>query len=402
MTFRYIAYNEQRTLVEGVIDAATENLAEAALAQSGYRVVSLKAARPRLSLEQAFPSLFRVKAQHLIVFSRQLATLLGSGIPMLTALELLREQVPSRALKSSISAIIEELQGGSSLGLALARQPQVFSRMYCRMVEVGERTSGLEGVLRQLADYMEKERAVSKKVGGALIYPALMVLMTVGVVGLLITVVLPPIIDLFAGLKVELPWTTRLLLTGANFLIANKLQVLLVAAALVAFAVWYLRTPAGRWRFQLWLLKAPLFGPVILQRQMSRLCRTMSMLVQAGLPMPEIMELLRQTTANEVIRQALDDIRVDLIQGHGLAKPMSANRLFPRMMVQMVMLGEETGTLETNLLAMAESYESEVDSRVSSLVSMIEPMMTLGIGLMVGFIALSVIMPLYSIMGSIK
>jgi len=402
VNFKYIAYNEQRILTEGVIEGATERLAEAALAESGYRVVSLKAARQGFSLQEALPSLFKVKPQHLIAFSRQLATLLGAGITMVTALELIREQMPNRAFKDAISRIIDELHGGKSLGQALANQPRVFSRMYSRMAEVGERTGSLEKVLNQLADYMEKQSALSRKVVNALIYPVAILCLAVVVVAILITVVLPPIINLYATMKVELPFTTRILTTGASFLIAYKLQIGLAAGAVIVFAVWYLRTSQGRMRLQLLLPKVPLLGPVMLQREMAHLCRTMSMLVQAGLPMPDAMELLAQTTGNEVVRRALDNVRAELIQGHGLAKPMAANKLFPRMMVQMVTVGEQTGTLESNLQALGDSYEADVDTKLSRLVSLIEPAITILVAFVIGFLAVSVVTPLYSILGSMK
>ncbi len=400
MSYKYVAYTADKRIVKGTIGVTSESMAEEALERAGYSIVSLREVRLGLSLEQSIPSLFGVKAHAVIVFSRQLATFIESGTSILTALQLLQEQTGNAAFRKVIAGLSEALQGGSSFSGALAKYPQAFSDTYCRLVEAGERSGNLEVVLRQATSYMEKGTAAMKKAKHAMVYPALVLIIAIAVVVLLITVALPPLTALFTSLGAELPWTTRALIAVSGFVTSYKFYLLGAVFALTVLIVWYVRRPAGRLMLDNLLLKVPLIGPINIQSNMSHLSRTMSMLLKAGLPLPQIMDIASQTTGNRIIRQALIDVRKELVQGHGLSRPMAAIKLFPRVLVQMVMVGEQTGTLDSNLATLADFYEEEVDQRVDTLISIIEPSLIVLVGLMVGFIALSLIMPMYSIMGS--
>ena len=402
MAYQYVAYTLEKQIAKGTIDAASERMAEEALYQAGYhRILSLKEVRPGLSLEKLLPTLFGVKTQDVIDFSRQLATLIESGVSILTALQLLEGQASRAVFRKVIGGLVDGLRGGNSLSQALSKYPQAFSHTYCQVVKASEQAGNLEVGLRQVADYMEKRMMMVKKISRAAAYPALVLVIAIGVFALLITVVLPPLIGLFSMLGAELPWTTRALIATATFFINFKLYILIGVIALVILIVGYSRLPTGRIHMDRLMLKMPVIGSINIQRNMCQFCETVSMLLKAGLQLPQIMDIVMRTVGNRVVRQALRDIREKLVQGQGLSQPMAENDLFPRLLVEMVVVGEKTGNLDSTMATLAKYYEQRVDQRVDTLVSMIEPALTLAIGLVVAFIALSMIMPLYSILGAV-
>jgi type IV pilus assembly protein PilC len=401
--YQFTAYTIDKQIVQGSIDATSENMAEEALYRAGYqRVLSLREVRPRLSLETLMPTLFGVKTQDVIDFSHQLATLIESGVTILTGLELLREQSPRVVFRKLIAGLIEELQGGSSFSQALSKYPEVFSYTYCQVVKASEQTGNLEVGLRQVAGYMEKRAATTSRVRRALAYPAVVLLMAIGVFALLITVALPPLVGLFNSYGAELPATTKLLMATADFIINYKFTLLWGVFILIALTIVYMRLPAGKLTIDRLKLKIPVIGAINTEQNMCHFCQVTSMLLKAGLPLPLIMDIATQTAGNRVTRQALKDVREKLIQGQGLSQPMAANELFPRLMVEMVVVGEKTGTMDSTLATLANYYEERVDQRINTLIAMIEPVLTVVIGLVVAFIALSLITPLYSILRSIQ
>ena len=402
MRFKYTVLTKAGRTVQGVTEAPSEHVAEEALWRAGYTIARLEAERPAPTVQDLLPSLFAVSKRDLIIFSRQMATLLSSGVAILPALQLMADQVSNATLQRALSDAIESIQGGASFSDALSQHPAVFPLVYHRMVQVGERTGRLETVLRQLAVYMEKEEAISKKIQSAMVYPTIILILAVGVVILLVTVALPAMMGLFLELKVELPWTTRLLLGITYFVRDYGVYLFLGLLGLIAILAVYVRTSTGRWQLHYTMLKLPALGAVTMKGSLARMARTMAILLRAGLPLAEVMDLILQTTDNVVIARSLANVRDELLAGRGLSSPLGAQGLFPRLLVQMVRVGEETGTLDGNLETLADFYEEETDRAVSTMTSLIEPAMLLFAGGVVAFIAVSVIMPMYSIMGSIK
>ena len=401
MAYKYTVYAPDKRIVQGTVDATSESMAEATLYQAGYqRILSLKEVPPKLSLEKLIPTIFGIKARDMIDFSVQLATLIESGITLLTALRLLAGQAPKAALSKVITGLVIELQEGSSLSQALNKYPHTFPHTYCQMIQANEQAGNIESGLRQASDYMEKQAAMKQRVTRALAYPAFVLLMAIGVSALLITVALPPLVGLFTSLGVELPWTTRLLMAGAGFFTAYSLYLLGGLFAVIILTAGYVRLPAGRLSMDRLMLKVPVIGPINIERNMYHFCQTASMLLKAGLRLPQIMDIVAQTVGNSIIRQALREVREKLIQGQGLSQPMADIELFPRLSVDMVVVGEKTGTIDSTLATLANFYEQRVARRIDTLTSMIEPSLTVAIGLVVLFIALSMITPLYSILRS--
>lgn len=401
MAYKYIAYGENKRIVRGSIEAASESAVEEALEHQGYQLISLKAVAAGPTLEQMLPSLFQIRAGDVIAFSRQLTTLLEAGIGILAAVGMLQEQASNRRFKRVLDSVIDDLRAGTPFSAALARHPRVFPQLYQRMVEVGERTGEPEAALKQVTDYMERENAASKKLGRAMIYPVMILVMAIAVVMLLITVALPPMVDMFDSLDTDLPLTTRILIGTVNFVSVNKITLLLASGALGALAIICFRRPEIRLALDRLLLRVPIIGSISLQGEVARLSRVMSALVRGGLALPETMELAADTARNRAVKQALTEVQEELLLGQGLSGPMSQIRLFPPVLVQMVKVGEETGTLDSTLVTVADFYEAEAQAKTDAFISLIEPLMTAGIALLVGFIALSVITPMYSIMGEI-
>jgi len=401
MAYQFKAYTRDKRVVQGTIEAASEIMAEEALYRAGYqRVLGLKQMRPGLSWEQLLPTLFRIKTQDVIDFSRQLATLIESGITILTALQLLEEQAFRPVFSKVITGLVSELRGGSSFSQALSKYPQAFSYTYCQVLKAGEQAGNLEVSLRQIAGYMERQVATAKRIKGAMTYPMVVLCMAIGVFVILITVALPPLVGLFNALGTELPWMTKLLMATSDFLINYKFYLLGGAAIVAISIIGYLRLPAGKLAMDRLLLRLPLIGPINVQRNVGHFCRTTSMLLKAGLLLPQTMSIVIQTVGNRIIRQTLKEVREKLVQGQGLSQPMATIDLFPRLMVEMVSVGEKTGNLDSTLATLGDYYEQRVDQRVNTLISMIGPALTAGVGLIVAFIALSIITPLYSILGS--
>ncbi len=401
MAYKYQAYTSDKKIVQGTIEVASEGLAEGALYRAGYqRVLRLEEINPGLSLEKLLPTLFGVKTREVIDFSTQLATLVESGISLVTALELLRGQSNKKPLQRIIAGMVGEIEGGSSLSQALSHYPRAFTNTYCQMVKASEQAGHLEAGLQQAAGYLEKQAAASQKIRQAMLYPAFVLLMAVGVSILLITVALPPLVDLFKSLGAELPWMTRLLIAVAAFFLDNGLYVLGAILLIMILVIILMRLPSVKLAGDRFILKMPVIGVISIERSMQYFCRTTAMLLQAGLRLPAIMDIIIQTNQNRIIRRALSAVRDSLVQGQGLSQPMAENGLFPPLLVEMVVVGEKTGAMDTTLITLADFYEKKISRRIDVLIAMIEPVLTVIVGLVVIFIALSMITPLYSILRS--
>lgn len=400
-SYRYVAATSGGKLVKGTIKAANEVAAERIIIGQGHRPISLEVAPSMFSLEEAFPTLFKVKPRDVIVFSRQLATLSRSGISLLPAMEILQGQVAtSRVFRKILGDIVTDLRGGGSFSQAISKHPKAFSDIYCRTIAVGERSGNLETVLNRMADYHEKQGTMTKKIGAALTYPMMVMGVGVVVVVILVTVVMPQLLGMFTAMDVELPLPTRILIGLTNFTATHQLHLLIAAALLAALVLWLVKQPTGRRLLDRLRLTAPVIGPPTLMGELARFSRTMSVLIGAGLNLQEIMEMMPQSSNNKVIQDALKQVNEGLVLGEGLSEPMSRIDIFPPLLVQMVAVGEESNTLDFTLGVVADFYETTAEDKMGTMVGMLGPISTVGIALIVGFIALAVIMPMYTLTGA--
>jgi type IV pilus assembly protein PilC len=402
MAYKYVAIAPGGEQVHGAIDVASEAQAERALWDASYRVVSIRAERKLPGLDAIFPSFFAVKKRVLITFSTQLATLLESGVPVMRALELLEEQASSKVFGRAIRGISKSIRGGSTFADALAEYPAIFPAVYARMVELGERTGKIEEMLRQVATYLEREEQVGKRVKSAMAYPTFVILLAIGVIIVLMTTALPALTKMFKEFGGDLPLATRILIGVTDFSLAYRMQIIGVAATVVLGGAWLFSKPLGKRLLDRAVLTVPVFRAVAINANAARFSRTLAILLRAGLPLSEIMEMVVRTTDNTILRAKTDAVRRALLDGEGLSGPMARVACYPPLLVQMVSVGEETGTLDGNLDITADFYTKEVDQKVDALTGMLTPALTLLIGALVGFIALSLIMPMYQLIGQIN
>jgi len=401
MDYAYTAYTEGKKLVKGKVSATTEEAASQLLSYGGYQVISLKAVRSLINTEKLMAGFSRIKPQEIVMFSRQLALLLEAGTDIVTSLDLLKDQVSSETMRNIIGEIASDIRGGSSLSAALSKHPRAFSEMYYRAIAAGEQGGNLEVVLRQMAEYIEKAVVTQKQIKGALTYPIIVVVGAIVVVAILVTFVFPTFASLYSQFGAELPLTTRMLMGITEWFNHYGLYLLLALLVAVAGIYLYIRTPAGRYRWDKMMLSFPVFGRILHLGELSRACRTMAMLVRIGLPLPEVLAMTIHSSTNKVMVENLAGVQQELIKGEGLSRPMAKRELFLPFMTQMVRVGEETGNLENTLITVADNFEMEGSEKTRSAVGLIQPAVTILLGLVVLFLVVSMFQAMYSVYGQI-
>lgn len=401
MDFAYTAYTEKKELVKGKVSASTEEAASELLSYGGYRVVSLKSVTPLINKEKLLASVSKIKPQEIVMFSRQLALLLESGTDIVTSLDLLQSQIDNQTLGKMVTEIASDIRGGNPLSKALSKHPQAFSRIYCQSIAAGEQGGNLEVVLRQMADYIEKGVVTQKQIKSALTYPAIVVVVAIGVIAILVNFVFPTFAGLYLQFGVELPLATRILIAITEWSSRYGLYVLLGLLAAVAAIYIYIRTPAGRYRWDKMMLNLPVFGRILHLSELARACRTMSMLVRIGLPLPEVLSMTVKSSNNKIVVENFTGVQQELIRGEGLSRPMAKRELFLPMMTQMVRVGEETGNLENTLSTVADSFEVESADKTKAAVALIQPVVTIILGLVLLFLVVSMFSAMYSIYGAL-
>lgn len=401
MNFQYVGYTEDNKLAKGKVTASSEEAALELLDYSGYKVLNLKQITPFLDTEKLSSAFSTVSPREIIMLSRQMALMVEGGNDIVSALDLVQGQLTNRVLRNILAEVITDIRGGFRLSQAMQKHPKAFSPLYCRTIAVNEETGNLESGLRQMADYIEKQAATTKKIQSAMLYPIIVLVLAIIVIAVLVTFVMPTFINLYSSLGAELPAVTRALLAIVDFLLNYGLFLLAGLAAILVIGFAYTRTPVGRYQWDKLKLRFPLLGRIIILSELSRCCRTISLLFHAGVPLPEIMTLAISGSSNKVVSMALTEVREDMLKGQGLSRPMSQNPIFLPLMVQMAGVGESTGNLDTTLDTVAQSYEMEGNDRTDTLVSLITPATTIIMGGIVGFIALALVSTMYSMLGSV-
>lgn len=397
--YQYKAYTLDKEIIEGTIDAPNDSVAEELLRSAGYHQILTLNKRPsHFSLEKYFRfSSSQVKKTDFSDFFTQLATLLDSQMPFIQALRLLADQATKPALKEVINKLGEDVAGGIPFSISLAKYPKLLSSHYCQVIKVSEQSGELTRGLKLVAGYIEKETSLSGHVKRMLSYPAFLAVMAIVVIIVLSLVAVPALTKLFNALNVKLPLITQIMVGFAHFIMDYKF-VLLAAIAVIVVAILMLRKqPAVKKMIDVWALKMPVFGKIIIMRNICRFCRSSAMLIEAGLTLPQALTTIVGTFDNHVIKNIIVEIRQDIIKGRGLALPMQHAGFFPKLLIDMVAIGERTGTLQAAFSTMADYYEKRLDMRVQRLLGMIEPVSILIVGLIISFIGVAIIMPLYSI-----
>lgn len=399
--FEYKGVDASGKNVSGIIDAESPRLARQKLRSDGIfptEVAEEKAHKSRLSQDISFQNLFqRISTQEISVMTRQLATLLRAGLPLVSSLNALTDQIENPKLKKIITQIRERVNEGSALAAAMEEFPRVFPDLYINMISAGEASGALELVLFRLAEYQEGQVRIRNRIRGALIYPAVMTVVGFGVLGILFTFVVPKFVAIFEDLDQALPLPTVILIGISDFVRAYWYLLLLFAGAAAYGLARYRETPRGRERYDLFLLKIPVFGRLIMLGVVIRFTRTLSTLLSSGVPLLKALDILSAVVNHAVFAKAISSARESVTEGASLSQPLKQSGIFPPILIHMIASGEQSGELEEMLAKVAEIYEEEADTLASTLMSLLEPMLILSMALVVSFVVISILLPLLEI-----
>ncbi|MFN3486800.1 MAG: type II secretion system F family protein, partial [Planctomycetota bacterium] len=340
----------------------------------------------------------RVRHKQLTQFTQQLSVLMDAGLPIVRSLKILGNQQKPGLLKNIILEVAEDVETGSPLSDALAKHPKTFDKLYVNMVKAGEAGGVLDVILQRLAAFMERIEALKRKIIGASIYPAVVITIAIGVVLAIMKFIVPKFKEVFTQVRVDMPAMTQILMDISAGIETYWWLILSFPVALFfVFKAWA-RTKAGRYAIDRFKINAPLVGPVIKKSVISRFCRTLGTLLQSGVPILEALSIVQNATGNEVIAAAIGKVRESIREGESIAEPLAASGVFDDLVINMIDVGEETGELDKMLLKVADNYDAEVDAAVSAMMSVLEPILIVGLGATVGFIVVALFLPLISLL----
>lgn len=336
----------------------------------------------------------RARKGEVEIFTRQLATMVGAGIPLLECLEILEEQAESRGFKTAIGQVVMDIRGGSDLSLALSRCRRVFSHIYVNMVKAGEASGQLDEILKRLAEYLEATAALKREIKAAMVYPVVSMCLVFGITAFLMIGIVPKFKEIFEGLGVELPGITQAIL-GVSIWLKNNWHIAASAMVIgVVGLVLWARTPTGRAVRDRFILRVPVFGTLFQKVALSRFSRTFATLIKSGVPILGSLEIVAETSGNTVIREAVNKAQESVRQGESLSEPLSHESVFPPMVTRMIGIGEKTGALESLLEKISDFYDQQVQAAVKGLTSLIEPLLIAIMGILVGGIVMAVFLPI--------
>ncbi len=405
MEFLYKVKDMSGQVRESSARADNAQLLKARLAARGYEVIEIKERGFSLmqiplfiALDAQLARLEPITLRDMVVFSRQFAAMISAGVPLLRTLSIIVEQCKNRKLKGCLEEVRRSVESGLSLSDALSRQGNVFDKLYISMVRAGEAGGFLSEVLTRLADFLESRQKLNQKVKAAMVYPSVVMAIAVLVFWVMLTFILPIFEGLFKNIGGELPAYTRFLITLSQYMRSIWMGLFAVSVLVgLYFVRRYYRTEMGREHIDGMFLSLPLFGDLSRKVAIARFCRTFGTLIKAGVPMLSALDVVKDTAGNASIARSVEKIYNEVRQGGSISKPMARLTLFPTMVTQMVAVGEETGNLDEMLTKVAEFYDMEVDNSVESLTSLLEPIMVVGIGGIVGSVVIGMYLPIFSV-----
>jgi type IV pilus assembly protein PilC len=403
-TFQYKVKDKNGKLVEGSLEAENAQLVVSKLRSMGYVPIEIQQqGGATLSRELKLPGLSdRVKLKDVAVFSRQFATMINSGLSLLRSLNILAEQTESKTLAEIVNQVRMDVEKGSSLSQAMSKHPKAFGRLYVSMVRAGEVGGALDSVLLRLADTIEKQVELRRKVKSAMTYPLVVAILVLTIVTAMLLFVIPMFEGIYKQLGGTLPAPTQLLINLSNFL--RKLWYIafaMIIGGAVGFRKW-IASEEGRKQWDAIKLKVPVFGKLVRKTALARFSRTLSALVRSGVPILESLDIVAETAGNYVVAKAVRETQAAVKRGDPLSKKLEEHPVFPPMVVQMMAVGEETGALDEMLDKIADFYDQEVEATVDALTSLIEPILIVVMGVCVGGMIISLYLPMFNIIKLIK
>ncbi|MFH0753324.1 MAG: type II secretion system F family protein [Candidatus Omnitrophota bacterium] len=394
-TFRYSAKDQDARTLNGKIEAADVNMVIEELRKRRLIIISIDEEKPSsFFAKSSGPRSKPIKAEDVILFARQMATMVDAGIPILQTMDALEDQSSNPSFKKILAQVRDDIRLGASLSAAFAKHPKVFDNLFVNMIKVGESGGVLTTVLDRLSSYMEKSDKLKRKVTSAMVYPSVIVGMAIIVTTVLIIKVVPTFKSIYASLGKDLPPMTQALLDFSDMMQKHFLLVI-VGLVLAVFAfISYRKTEKGAYQVDAWILKAPVFGDLICKVSVSRFCRTLSVLVQSGVPILDGLDIVRKTIGNRVLEKVIENVIQSVREGESIAVPLARSTVFPSMVTKMVAIGEQSGQLDKMLVKVAEFFDDRVDAAVDGLTSMIEPLIIGFLGIVIGFIVMALFLPI--------
>src|SRR3989440_6191283 len=416
-TYAYVAMNSSGQEVKEEVDANTADEAIAKIRSKGYfpTKVKEKAAKkakkkagggdeaPAAAKKKMPISIGGVPRKQLVAFTRQLSTLQDAGLPILRSLQILEQQQKPGLLKAIIGGVAEEVEGGGTLSDAMAKYPKAFDKLYVNMINAGEAGGVLDLILARLADFMEKAAKLKKKVIGAMIYPAVVISIAVGIVSMIMVFVIPKFETIFRDFGTKLPPITQILLDVSRWF-ANWGWAYVLASPIVISLIWKLirTSEGGKYATDAIKLKVPILGNILGKTSIARFTRTLGTLISAGVPILDAINITKETCGNEVYSRALAKVHDAIREGESMADPLRATKTCDAIVINMIDVGEETGDLDKMLMKIADNYDNDVDVLVGSLISILEPVMVVVLGVIVGFIVIALFMPMISLIQTVS
>lgn len=402
MLFKYKTLNENGVETEGSIDAINVDIAISSLQRRGLVITTIKSADEEVGVLNKDISLFdRVSNKDVVILSRQMATLFTAQVSALRIFRLLAAEAENRALRKVLAQVSDDLQGGGTISMALSRHSKVFSQFYVNMVKAGEESGKLNETFQYLADYLDRNYEVTSKVKNALIYPAFVVTTFIAVMALMLTVVIPKISAIIISSGQDIPVYTQIVIAISNFLVDYGLFFLVIVIASIVFLVRFSTTAAGKVAFSQFKINTPYIGSLYRKLYLSRIADNLDTMLSSGIPAVKALELTGSVVDNHVFEEILADVLDDVKGGAALSDAASKHAEIPGIMVQMMKIGEESGELGSILKTLAKFYQREVVTAVDTLVDLIEPLMIVLLGLGVGFLLASVLIPIYNVSSSL-
>lgn len=395
-SYRYIAKDKAGKTISSISDASDERTLIDSLHKSELVVISVKEEK-RHKVKSG-----TVKLEELVIFSRQFATMIDSGIPLAQVLSILSEQIEDKYFSQIILKMRQDIEEGSSFSEALKKHPRVFSDLYVNMVKAGEVSGMLDEVLDRLATYLEKTNILMRKIRSSLVYPVVVVTMAIAITTFLLIKVVPTFEGIFSSLGGTLPVPTQILIMVSR-LVRLFFWYMIIGLGSVIFVIrWYISTPQGKRIFDRFLLRIPVFGPLFRKVAVAKFARTFSTLIKSGVPILDSLSIVAKTAGNKMIEETVEKARESVREGEPIGEPLGKNKVFPPMVVRMIAIGEQTGKLEHMLTKIADFYDEQVDATVTALTSLIEPMVILLLGTIVGGIVISLFLPIFKVLDLVK
>jgi type IV pilus assembly protein PilC len=397
--FEYTARNPSGQIQKGQLDVASKDDVSAYLRKNRLILVSIREAPKQINISFGGQ---RIKTRDIVIFTRQFATMINAGLPLVQSLNILAQQTENKALRDVTRAVVYDVESGNTLADAFSKHPKAFTDLYVNMVAAGEAGGILDTILLRLATFLEKSDALMRKVKGAMVYPGVIITVAAAAIAILLIFVIPTFQSMFASAGLELPLPTRVVIGMSDFLIGYWWAMLLAFGAFIFAIRSYYATPTGRLQIDGALLRAPVLGDVLRKSAVSRFTRTLGTLVSSGVSILEGLEITAKTAGNQVIHNAVMQSRQSIAGGETIAAPLEKSAVFPPMVISMIAVGEQTGGLDEMLSKIADFYDEEVDVAVSALLSLMEPAMIVILGVIVGGMVIAMYLPIFDMMNAVQ